>query len=136
MKYPDKERIFTEEDLDELARFSLSFEKDGILQRVEQDVITRHLYRAKKIKCPATLTLRQWLTTLHYFRFRCAYCLIRPYGILEHFISLTSGGGTTASNCVPACQSCNVRKAQHSLETSSLERVQQYLQTRRNEVMV
>jgi 5-methylcytosine-specific restriction endonuclease McrA len=103
--------------------------------QVEQRVLYRHLKRARNLKLPATLTMNQWYETLLYFHGFCAYCLRNAYGVLEHFIPLSSGGGTTWNNCIPACQSCNVRKTQYTLETSSLERVQRYLQSCREEVM-
>lgn len=58
----------------------------------------------------ATLTLDQWIQTLNYYKGMCAYCSVRPYQVLEHFVPLTLGSGTTADNCVPACLSCNSLK--------------------------
>ena len=52
------------------------------------------------------LSPEEWLSTLSYFNFRCAYCL-SPYAVIEHFIPLGMGVGTVARNCVPACRSCN-----------------------------
>ncbi len=50
------------------------------------------------------LTLEQWLETLEYFNNKCAYCG-GPFEVLEHYLA---EAGTTVSNCVPACFSCNV----------------------------
>ena len=56
-----------------------------------------------------TLTTKQWQFTLKYFNFRCAYCS-GPYQVLEHVVPVELGGGTTYTNCVPACNSCNTCK--------------------------
>jgi len=69
--------------------------------------------RAKLFGLPATLTLTQWLATVDHFNGMCAYCLVNPYQILEHFIPvelMQTDGGTTARNCIPACRSCNRKK--------------------------
>lgn len=79
--------------------------------RERQAVIVKQarLRPADKI-APRDLTLEQWLATLQYFKALCAYCQIRPYECLEHFVPLKLGGGTTASNVVPSCLSCNKLK--------------------------
>jgi hypothetical protein len=56
-----------------------------------------------------TLTTKQWQFTLKHFNFRCAYCS-GPYQVLEHVVPVELGGGTTYTNCVPACNSCNTCK--------------------------
>lgn len=86
--------------------------------QAEAQKVKVHLYRAKKAKVPATLTLVEWLTTLKRFEYKCAYCQERPYEILEHYIPIPTKqngdvitqGGTTVNNCVPACRSCNSQK--------------------------
>lgn len=76
----------------------------------EEQRLKIQLYRARKAGTPATLTLGQWISTLKRYTHHCAYCQIGPYEVLEHYIPLTLGGGTTEENCVPACQSCNLKK--------------------------
>jgi 5-methylcytosine-specific restriction endonuclease McrA len=76
----------------------------------ETVIVHQNLSRAREIHALATLTLDQWLFTLDYFQWECAYCRVREYTILEHFIPIGWGGGTTQDNCVPACQGCNRRK--------------------------
>lgn len=73
--------------------------------------VSSHLERARKANVPATLTLRQWARTVAYFKGKCAYCRSRPFQVLEHFIPISLGGGTTEDNCIPACQKCNSKKA-------------------------
>jgi 5-methylcytosine-specific restriction endonuclease McrA len=68
------------------------------------------LKRAEKAGLPATLSLRQWVATIEHFKGLCAYCQNKPFEVLEHFVPVEMGGGTTASNCVPACNKCNAIK--------------------------
>lgn len=72
-------------------------------------LVAHHRNRAIERNLLATLTLRQWTDAVQYFNHKCAYC-DRPYEVLEHYISLSFGGGTTADNCVPSCKTCNGRK--------------------------
>lgn len=68
-----------------------------------------HLARAIKAGTPATLTVPEWLETVRHFKHRCAYCG-GAFQILEHYIPIRRGGGTTVDNCVPSCWSCDTRK--------------------------
>lgn len=72
--------------------------------------VSMHLGRARKANTPATLTVKQWSQAVAYFNSKCAYCQSRPFQVLEHFLPISLGGGTTEDNCVPACQVCNSRK--------------------------
>src|SRR5215475_13127883 len=69
-----------------------------------------HVYRAQKAGVSATLTLAEWITTLNHFGWKCAYCLVNKHSLMEHIVSIKKGGGTTATNVVPACSKCNSRK--------------------------
>lgn len=67
--------------------------------------------RARKAAAPATLTTAEWLALLDAYGHTCAYCGEGPERLTQdHVIPLALGGGTTAENIVPACQSCNSRK--------------------------
>lgn len=93
---------------EELARQ----ERDRILAR-ELDRVKSHNTRASRVHLPATLTLEEWLETLEYFAWKCAYCE-GEYSLLEHYVPLSHYGGTTKDNCVPACHGCNgVKQAWH-----------------------
>lgn len=72
--------------------------------------VSRQLSRARLLDLPATLTIKEWKSTLKYFGEKCAYCYKRPYECLEHYIPLSLQGGTTADNCFPSCYRCNTRK--------------------------
>lgn len=106
--------------------------------RNEAKAVTFHNKRAEVVALPATLTVEEWKMTLEYFHHKCAYCRDNDYQVLEHFIPLISGGGTTRYNCVPACVSCNsIKGDQHPSMLSpsrSLARtfphIQTYLKTR------
>lgn len=58
---------------------------------------------------PSTLTVQEWKQTLTDFNHRCAYCGEPAYG-MDHFVPVALGGGTIATNCVPACRLCNSQK--------------------------
>lgn len=108
-------------------------------RRSEAKAVKFHNKRAEIVALPATLTLEQWQQTLRDFNNKCAYCPTGEYEVLEHFIPLIFGGGTTEYNCVPACSSCNsIKSDQHpSMMSASsgiaegLQRVKQYLETRK-----
>lgn len=58
------------------------------------------------------LTAEQWTAIQAAFDGRCAYCGCRPDVLtMDHVVPLARGGHHTASNVVPACQSCNSRKS-------------------------
>lgn len=67
--------------------------------------------RSRKLGLLTTLTNSQWLAILEQFKHSCAYCGATGVKLVhEHDIPVTRGGGYTAENIVPACQSCNSRK--------------------------
>jgi hypothetical protein len=115
--------------------------KNGHQARRETRIVELHNDRAKSLYLPATLTLQQWQRTLNDFNHKCAYCQTNEYQVLEHYIPLNFGGGTTADNCVPACKNCNGTKSdQHpsaifssKMFEDAIQRVQAYLETRRSE---
>ena len=88
--------------------------------------ISAALARARQLKAPATLTKEQWKLTVDHFSNRCAYCG-GPWCVVEHATSLPRGG-TTACNCLPACNGCNVKKRNRTIEEmKSTDRVQEAL---------
>lgn len=64
--------------------------------------------RGKRSETRHDLTMEQWLETLEYFNYKCAYCG-EEYEIIEHYLPVFVAG-TTVSNCVPACLHCNIMK--------------------------
>ena len=94
--------------------------------------LATQLARASKLDLPATLTQRQWLDTLDYFTWRCAYCLRADFTCMDHYVPIVQGGGTTQGNCVPACTSCNSAKGGRApqgylIKAHAFTRVAEYL---------
>lgn len=105
----------------------------------QPDYVERHMGRARLAGRPATLTQAEWLHTLHDFSDRCAYCLEGPVEAMDHYLPLSRGGGTTATNCVPVCFPCNASKgdadprvAAHGrrITVEAIARVGEYLRRR------
>jgi 5-methylcytosine-specific restriction endonuclease McrA len=94
-----------------------------------------HLARARTAGTPDTLTHDEWTDTVRDFGGYCAYCLRRPYDVIEHFVPIVLGGGTEKSNCVPACYPCNSKKSHFHPDLVSskfapgaIDRVRNYLE--------
>lgn len=92
--------------------------------RVQSRALIRkgaHVRRMKKRELPATLTTEQWNYCLRYWYGCCAYCGAQQslWNVIEqdHFIAVSSGGGYTAENIIPACRSCNSSKNNHDSKT-------------------
>jgi 5-methylcytosine-specific restriction endonuclease McrA len=106
------------------------------MNRFERNILNQHLRHARELGLPSTLTLEQWVDIVNTFDSKCAYCQKKPYGVVEHFVPLSFGGGTTAYNCIPACQSCNVLKSgvhpsmvpASKGMTEAIQRVKKYLE--------
>jgi hypothetical protein len=104
-------------------------------KKVEREYVKLYsnLQRARKNNVPATLTLGEWIGTLIHFSWKCAYCQSNNYEHCDHFLPIKHGGGTTRSNCVPACKECNFLKSQYhpskvtNLPRENIVRVQNYL---------
>jgi 5-methylcytosine-specific restriction endonuclease McrA len=85
-------------------------------------------------KTAMTLTLEIWIKILDYFDWKCAYCLSRQYVQMDHFIPRSLNGLTTIDNCIPACQTCNLKKHNHMpndvklLPQEAIERVSSFLE--------
>lgn len=83
---------------------------------------------AKRAGARHDLTMEQWLETLEYFHYRCAYCGA-AYEIIEHYLAKE---GTTVSNCIPACLRCNVMKDKqgHDLSLYQNKNVIQFIESK------
>lgn len=66
--------------------------------------------RHRKAGLPDSLTQEQWEFAVEFFGDRCAYCGVKAYLTEDHLVPLTSDGGRTALNILPACRSCNSSK--------------------------
>lgn len=58
-----------------------------------------------------TLREAEWLKVLVVFGGVCAYCGTKNDISIEHFIPISRGGGTAMGNVIPACLTCNKKKA-------------------------
>jgi 5-methylcytosine-specific restriction endonuclease McrA len=102
-------------------------------RKQEARKVQDQVHRAKRAGLPATLTVDDWIATLAYFEWKCAYCGTAPYAVLEHVQPIIDGGGTTLFNCVPACADCNLLKGETRPEDlpstfgAALEKIQCYL---------
>mgnify|MGYP001565121146 CR=1 FL=1 len=67
-------------------------------------------HKSRKSSVPSTLTVEEWDEILSVFGYRCAYCDTKAKFEQDHFVPLSSGGGYTKENIVPACRTCNRRK--------------------------
>jgi len=87
--------------------------------------------RAKQAGARHDLTVEQWLETLEYFNYKCAYCSKNDYEFIEHYLPVQTTG-TTVSNCVPACANCNALKdaKNHKLTLYQIERVLAFIESK------
>lgn len=77
----------------------------GIWRRYNQ------IRRARENELPHTLTDSEWEEIVKKYHYLCIYCGCSDKRLTQdHWIPITKGGGYTAENIVPACQSCNSRK--------------------------
>src|SRR5262249_7597348 len=95
-------------------------EENYLLLVTELERVESQCFRAHTLHAESTLTLVEWLETLNYFRWCCAYCQSKPCQVMSHYIPLPEGG-TTAANCVPACYHCRRWRSKED------ERVRAYL---------
>lgn len=80
-------------------------EENYLLLVRELDRVEGQCLHARAFHAEATLTLVEWLEILNAFHWLCAYCRTRPFQVMSHTLPLPQGG-TTATNCVPACYRC------------------------------
>jgi hypothetical protein len=73
------------------------------------------LATARRLDLPATLTLDEWTRTIEHFKDCCAYCG-KDWDVVEHVTPSNRAGGTTFTNCLPSCHSCNRFKGSKTLE--------------------
>jgi 5-methylcytosine-specific restriction endonuclease McrA len=102
-------------------------------RETEQEIIKCHLDRARAAGLPATLTQEEWIETLDYYAWQCAYCKRNKYMSMDHFIPIILKGGTTQQNVVPSCKSCNAKKGRfhpdhvNALPQEVIQEVKNYL---------
>jgi len=94
-----------------------------------------HIGRISGNNIDDVISLSQWINTLNYFSWMCAYCQSVSFTDIDHFIPISLDGKHVASNCVPSCDTCNSKKKDThpdkivSIPRSDIERVRAYLAT-------
>lgn len=80
-------------------------------RRNQAKVSAQHYRRRSHVSSArCDLTEFQWSAIKAAYGNRCAYCGQRKPLTQDHIIPISAGGEHTASNIVPACQSCNSSK--------------------------
>ena len=79
------------------------------------EIIRSKEERRRASKANATIndfTAKQWKEMQEVYNHRCAYCEKRAKGHLtkDHITPLSQGGSHTASNIIPSCRPCNLKK--------------------------
>ena len=90
-----------------------TYMSDYITAHPEQTRAHRRHHRALIANAPINdFTHAQWIEIQMVYDHRCVYCHRRAKGHLtqDHLTPLSKRGSHTASNIVPACQSCNSKK--------------------------
>jgi 5-methylcytosine-specific restriction endonuclease McrA len=87
--------------------------------QVEYQVYTNRRRALQRENTPPDLLLTavQWREILERYHYCCAYCGTNAAHLtIDHVIPVSRGGQHTKENIVPACQSCNSAKHDHTLE--------------------
>lgn len=81
-------------------------DKSKVFERVR---IRRAIQKGAAV---SDLTAAQWREIKAAYGYRCVYCGVKTIALQQdHIMPLSKGGLHTASNIVPACKPCNVRKS-------------------------
>lgn len=81
------------------------------VENPEKAKADNHRRRARMLGLESTLTPNEWRKILDDHFHRCHYCGAKSDDLhQDHKIPVADGGGYTAENIVPACQSCNQAK--------------------------
>jgi 5-methylcytosine-specific restriction endonuclease McrA len=67
--------------------------------------------RAREMGAVGDFTLSEWLKLIERYKHRCAYCGIEAPLQADHRVPLSRGGTHDLGNILPACGTCNRRKA-------------------------
>lgn len=95
-------------------------EENYLIIARELDRVNAQIAQARAVRAEATLTLLDWLIIVDSYHWKCAYCQEKPFEVMYHHVPLPRGG-TTSTNCVPACCRCRVHKKKRALATVSVE---------------
>jgi hypothetical protein len=119
-----QQAIYRETNREELRRKQREFHEKNKERRNEKNRLSASLHpervyannrarKARKRNAPINdLTAEQWEEIQKVFKHCCAYCGKKAKGHLtqDHITPLSKGGSHTASNVIPSCLECNLRK--------------------------
>ena len=97
--------------------------------------ISSERYRARKAAAVGSFTTKEWLALVAGFDGRCAYCGEKASLQADHRIPLSRGGTNFISNILPACRSCNCRKARTTEREFRVRLLNEGLRSREFEVV-
>jgi len=118
---------------DQQAELETKIEAERIRleEQWEKARLRRQVHRAREraiqVGAPVVdFTVEDWLALLEGHEYRCAYCNADDLALLiEHRTPLSRGGEHTRSNIVPACEPCNLNKADKTDEEWETHRATQ-----------
>jgi 5-methylcytosine-specific restriction endonuclease McrA len=91
-------------------------ERNSITFRARDNLHHQHKKPPAKKPPKKDLTEDQWIDTLEFFQWECAYCGdILNLG-KDHVVPQSKGGPCTKWNIIPACYSCNQDKRDQDIE--------------------
>ncbi len=109
-------RKYYEEHSDEIAKRVKDWRTENPDRHRETHALTEQRRRSRKKGTQSTLTKTEWNAVKAFFSDEegcfCAYCGVHTSALTQdHVIPLSKGGDHSAHNIVPACRTCNTRKA-------------------------
>jgi 5-methylcytosine-specific restriction endonuclease McrA len=108
----DEHRAYDLAHYQQVREQRLAYRKEYRETHRDQVRANNNLRKARQRNAPiADLTGAQWEQIKASYRGRCAYCGKPTDNLtMDHVVPLARGGAHTASNIVPACLTCNMRK--------------------------
>ena len=111
--YSEYGKKYRQENQEKLREYGKNYREDN----PEVGRLANQRRRERMAQLPHTLTVEEWEEALEYFDYSCSYCGNSEDKIgKEHIVPVSKGGGYTADNIIPACQSCNASKYSKDLE--------------------
>lgn len=120
-RFREKNRKYREANPEKIVQYSKAnpekrrarerqWRADNIEHRREIEKNKSHRRRLLFDGITCDLTVEQWEMIKAAYNYRCAYCRKKKPLTQDHVVPVSKGGAHTASNIVPACQSCNSSK--------------------------
>jgi len=103
--WKNKEEIIKRRKIRKENGYKYSSEKEK-----KSKVVRNQKRRANLKNLPSSFTLEQWEYCKAQFDYKCCYCCEEAPLQQEHFIPVSKMGPFIASNILPSCGSCNIKK--------------------------